>query len=348
MLTKREEQILQAIVRQYTATGQPVGSKLIASVLPMKVSSATIRNEMVVLEHAGLVTKEHSSSGRVPSKQGFRYYVDHLLDPTTITKHDAAAIQNFLGAEFAKIDELVSDSAQILSDLTSYTAFTLKPEQQNEKLSGFRLVPLGNSRVLGILVTDSGKVESQSFTLPKDVDSEAFEAVVRLINDQLVGLELPEVVKRLREDIPYQVTQYLAKPEGFLDVFGNVLEKAAGERFFVGGRFNLLGMEQHKDGKAMQAIYELLDSDRLSTIIDPAPDNEGITVKIGSEIAKNKLLDDYSLITARYRVDQYGEGIIAVLGPTAMPYPRTIGLVDAFRRELAKRLVNYYHHYYDS
>ena len=99
----------------------------------------------------------------------------------------------------------------------------------------------------------------------------------------------------------------------------------------------------------MKAIYELLDqSERLSSMIDLDTAGDEVTVKIGSEIAKDKLLDDYALITAKYQVDQYGEGIIAVLGPAQMSYARTIGLVDAFRHELAKRLLNYYHHYYDS
>ncbi|MBM6753367.1 heat-inducible transcriptional repressor HrcA [Lactobacillus alvi] len=349
MLTQRQELILQAIVRQFTVSGQPVGSKLLAQELPIKVSSATIRNEMVVLEHEGLVKKEHSSSGRVPSKKGYRYYVDYLLDPTAISENDSAMIHNSLGTEFQKIDEIVSHSAEILSNLTSYTAFTLKPEQQNVKLSGFRLVPLGNARVLAILVTDSGEVESQAFTIPKRVEPEAVEAVIRLINDQLVGLPLTEVIKRLQEDIPVQITDYLQQPEGFLRIFDSIVNQASGERFYVGGRFNLLGIDTHQDAKAMKAVYELLDqSDRLSSIIDTDTSENGITVKIGSEIAKDKLLDNYSLITAKYQVDQFGEGIVAVLGPTTMSYSRTIGLVDAFRHELAKRLLNYYHHYYDS
>ena len=104
MLTQRQNKILQAIVRQYTATGQPVGSKHLAEKLPFKVSSATVRNEMGVLEEAGFVTKEHSSSGRVPSKKGYRYYVDHLLDPEVITDNDLVVIQNSLGTSIQKID----------------------------------------------------------------------------------------------------------------------------------------------------------------------------------------------------------------------------------------------------
>ncbi|WP_251546876.1 heat-inducible transcriptional repressor HrcA [Limosilactobacillus caecicola] len=349
MLTQRQEAILQAIVRQYTSTGQPVGSKVLVDRLPMKVSSATIRNEMAALERAGLVTKEHSSSGRVPSKKGYRYYVDHLLDLNSVSDNDLVVIQNSLGTNFAKLDEIISHSADILSQLTSLTAFTIKPEQKDARLSGFQLVPLGNQKVIGILVTDTGEVENQTFRIPRDMDTEALEAVVRMINDQLIGKTLVEVVHHLQTDLPSQVHRYLESPEGFLEVFDSILSQAERERFFVGGRLNLMGIASKQSPSEMKALYELLDTnDRISRIIDADTDSSGINVRIGKEIANSDVLNNYSLITAKYDVDQYGQGMIAVLGPTAMPYSRTIGIVDAFRRELAKRLLDYYHHYYGS
>lgn len=349
MLTQRQKKILQAIVRQYTSTGQPVGSKHLAEKLPFKVSSATIRNEMAALEKEGLLKKEHSSSGRLPSKKGYRYYVDHLLDPQAVTDNDLVVIQNSLGTSFQKIDEIISHSADILSNLTSYTAFTLKPEQADVRLSGFRLVPLGNQKVIGILVTDSGDVESQAFTLPRNLDLDALQAVIRMVNDQLVGLPLTTVLARLKDDIPMRVARYLRSANGFLDLFDNVVSKAAREQFFIGGRLNLLDFSNTSDAKTLQTLYSLLDhSDQLSHLLDVNAKSDGISVRIGSEISKEKALDNYSLITATYNVDQYGKGIIAVLGPTRMPYSRTIGLVNAFRQELAKRLLNFYRHYYDS
>lgn len=349
MLTQRQEEILQAIIRQYTTTGQPVGSKVLVDKLPVKVSSATIRNEMAYLEHQGLVTKEHSSSGRVPSKEGYRYYVDHLLDPNSVTDNDLVVIQNSLGTNFAKLDEIISHSADILSQLTSLTAFTIKPEQKDVRLSGFRLVPLGNQKVMGILVTDTGDVENQTFRIPRGMDTDALEAVVRMINDELQGETLVDVVHHLQTDLPIRVQRYLDSPEGFLDVFDSILSSAECERFFIGGRLNLMGIAGKQSPSEMKALYELLDTnDRISKIIDSDTDGSGINVKIGHEIANSDVLDNYSLITAKYDVDQYGEGMIAVLGPTAMPYSRTIGIVDAFRKELAKRLLDYYHHYYGS
>ena len=345
MLTKRQSDILQAIVRHYTATGQPVGSKLLADSLPEKVSSATIRNEMAALEEMGLIAKEHSSSGRVPSTVGYRYYVDNLLDKQAVDASEVAIIQNSFGQDFNKIDEIVARSADILSDLTTFTTFTLKPEQKMARLSGFRLVPLGNQQVMAILVTDSGDVESQTFTIPRDMNTDELESVIRLINDQLSGLPLTEVLTRLQQDIPLRIKSYMRSPSGVLNIFDNILSHVSSEQFFVGGKMNLLGFSHNHDPNALQALYGLLDqNESLSTVLDPLDDN--INVRIGSEIS-NKLLDDFSLITATYDVDQYGKGIIAVLGPTRMPYSRTIGLVSAFREELAKQMLDYYHRYYD-
>ncbi|KRM12065.1 heat-inducible transcriptional repressor HrcA [Paucilactobacillus suebicus] len=346
MLTQRQDAILQAIVRQYTVTGQPVGSKILAQHLPIKVSSATIRNEMAELEEQGLLVKEHSSSGRVPSTKGYRYYVDNLLDEKMmIDSSDMSIIQNSFGTNLNKIDEIVSRSADILSDLTSYTTFTLKPEQKQVRLSGFRLVPLGNHQVMAILVTDSGDVENQTFVIPKNINTDELESVIRLINDQLAGLTLEEVLQRLQRDIPMQIVRYIHSPDGVLNIFDSILSHAASERFFVGGKMNLLGFSHNHDPNDLQELYGLLDkNENLSHFLDPQDDN--IHVQIGSEIS-NKLLDDFSLITATYDVDQYGKGIIAVLGPTRMPYSRTIGIVSAFRQELARQLLGYYHRYYD-
>ena len=143
---------------------------------------------------------------------------------------------------------------------------------------------------------------------------------------------------------------YMHSTNGFLDLFDNVVSRAARERFFVGGRLNILGFSNNQDPQALQALYSLLDrNDELSHLLDAdSTDNKDINVKIGSEISKDQVLNDYSLITAKYNVDQYGKGIIAVLGPTRMPYSRTIGIVNAFRQELAKRLLDFYRHYYDS
>ncbi|MTV81278.1 heat-inducible transcriptional repressor HrcA [Secundilactobacillus folii] len=342
-LTDRQKMILKAIVRDYTSSGVPVGSKALAAQLPLHVSSATVRNEMATLEDLGLIAKTHSSSGRIPSVKGYRYYVDHLVQPDPIKPNDIDIIKSSLDGQFLKIDEIIETSARILSNLTSYTAFTLKPELKESRLSGFRLVPLGKRQVMAVLVTDNGDVESQTFNIAPGITGDQLEAVVRLINDQLVGKPLKDVLQALETDIPMQVTQYLQKPEGFLKIFGDVLTQAAKERFYVGGRLNLLNFSDANDVDELKSLYTLMDrTDDMASVLGQPTDH--VQVKIGSEIT-NDILKDYSLITATYEVGDHGKGVIALLGPTRMPYSRMIGLVGAFRQELAQRLIDYYRYF---
>ncbi|MHA8111209.1 heat-inducible transcriptional repressor HrcA [Lactobacillaceae bacterium Melli_B4] len=341
MLTKRQEMILSGIIQDYTQTGLPVGSKALANQLPFHVSSATIRNEMAALENQGLIEKTHLSSGRVPSINGYRYYVDHLTLSKVNTMNDLEIIHKALDIDYHKIDEIVQHSANILSDLTNYTALTLQPEQaKSRRLKGFRLVALGDQKVMAILVTDNGNAETEMFQLPAGVSGDQLESVVNLINDHLVGQPLSVVLQKLKVEIPKEVNKYLNSPDGFIDILDEVLNKATRDRLYVGGEMNLLSFTNHDNIAYLKPLYSMLNhSSEISKFIGQ-PDH-GISVKIGSEMS-NDLLKDYSVITGTYDVGQYGKGMIAVLGPTRMPYSKVITLVSAFREELAKRLLGYY------
>ncbi|CAH0419317.1 heat-inducible transcriptional repressor HrcA [Periweissella ghanensis] len=346
MLTDRQKLILQAIVLAYTETGHAVGSKKLVEMLSISVSSATIRNEMATLEEIGLIQKEHTSSGRIPSLAGYRYYVDHLKHRDILVgKNDLSMIRQSLDGSYAKVDEIIANSTNMLSELTSYTALAIKPEISDVRLSGFRLVPLGNHQVLAILVTDSGEVESQQFAIGKDVSGEQLEAIVRIVNDQLVGQPLRVVLQRLLTDIPTQITQYLETPDGFLQTFGQALDRATSDQFFVGGRLNLLDFSSIDNPTTIKDLYQLLSNKTdMHDMMLPNQDNTEVSVKIGDEIA-NDLLKNYSLLTATYDVGNHGRGMIAILGPTRMSYSRTIGLLGAFKQELTNKLINYYQFY---
>jgi heat-inducible transcriptional repressor len=346
LLTKRQLLILKEIVRLYTETGQPVGSKKLLEQLPIHISSATIRNEMVHLEDQGLLEKTHLSSGRIPSLRGYRYYLDHLVEPSSIDANDLAVIETSFDQSYHEIDQIVAQSAKILSSLTNYTAISLGPELKDLKLTGFRLVPLNDDQVMAILVTDNGTVENQIFSIPSGIDGDSLEKIIRIINDQLVGLPLMEVVNKLHHEIPQLLTKYMITPEGFLDIFGGVLKKAAQERYYVGGKMNLINTSTLKDVDQLKALYSLIDQNQDLGQIIGAPADQPIEVRLGDEMT-NDLLKNFSVITATYNVSEHGRGMIALLGPTSMPYSRMIGLLDVFRAELAKKITDYYRHHGD-
>ncbi|MFD1465483.1 heat-inducible transcriptional repressor HrcA [Lapidilactobacillus mulanensis] len=354
MPTKRQALILTEIVRIYNETGQPVGSKTLMNQLPIQISSATIRNEMAALEEDGLIMKNHTSSGRLPSTSGYRYYLDYLLQPSVVSPQVFSTISQDFDRDFHEIDDIVKQSANILSNLTNYTSISLGPETINVTLTGFRLIPLGGDLVIAILATSMGSVESRVYRIPASISSDDLEKAVRIINDHLVGLPIDQVKQQLATEMPQLLTKYLHSPDGFLDMFGDVLRHAAAEHFYIGGRSNLLNSVQPDDLNRIKSIYQLLDKESVfPSLLDLRPNNDHqqstdkpISVKLGDEF-DNALLNDYGLITARYHVADHGEGIIAILGPTSMPYSQLIGLMQLFTDELVKKIYEYYNHFHD-
>lgn len=193
MLTERQELILKTIIMDFTQTHEPVGSKTVMNQLPIKVSSATIRNEMAVLEDQRLIEKTHSSSGRIPSSEGYRYYLDNLVEPLKLPESVYNTIGSQLDRPFHQVNEIVQEAARILSDLTNYTAFAEGPEKRDVKVTGFRIVPLSSRQVMAILVTSDGNVQNQVYALPHNIYGEEIEKAVHMINDQLVGKSLNEI-----------------------------------------------------------------------------------------------------------------------------------------------------------
>lgn len=339
MLTQRQSDILRLIIQNYTSSGVAVGSKTLMAE-GIEASSATIRNDMKALEEDGLLLKTHSSSGRIPSAAGYRYYVDHLLKPTRVTNDDLQVIRQSLGKEFHEINEIIRQSAEILSELTSYTTFSLGPEVKDRRLTGFRIVPLNHRQIIAIVVTDKGNVESQVFTLPANLGSQDLEKMVRLVNDRLVGDPLMTVYQKLRTEIPMILHKYFQSTEGISYLFDAVLGQVFEDKIYVSGQMNLLDYEPHQDLNQFKSMFSLMrDSDELTQMIVPMDSN--IHIKIGSELG-NDLLQNMSMIQASYEIDGHGRGTIALLGPTSMPYSRMFGLVDVYRKELANRLADYY------
>lgn len=315
------------------------------SQLPIKVSSATIRNEMAVLEDQDLIEKTHSSSGRIPSSEGYRYYLDNLVEPLQLPESVYNTIGSQLDRPFHQVNEIVQEAARILSDLTDYTAFAEGPESGDVKITGFRIVPLSARQVMAILVTSDGNVQNQVYALPHNIHGEEIEKAVRMINDQLVGKSLNEVnISFLSELAKNEIgSDHVSE---LLDLVEDVLKDAASEQMYVDGQINLLNNTSEHNVNDIRSLYEMIDHDNLFSNLldgeaDPKTEKYPVKVKLGSEMP-NDLLKNYSLLTAEYSVGTHGKGTIALLGPTNMPYSQMIGLLEYFRNELAKKLLDYY------
>jgi heat-inducible transcriptional repressor len=303
-------------------------------------SSATIRNELSFLEKLGFIQKTHSSSGRVPSMKGYRYYIDHLVKPQEVAKDKLQIINEVLGNHVKQMDDIMNQSAKLLSDLTSYTAIVLGPKAESSRLTGFRLVALNDNLIMAIVQTDGGLIENKVFRLPKPIDESDLVKVANIFNQHLVGLPLMEVARKLEKDIPFLIRKYASNAMDMYLSLESAFNASAEDRYHVSGKMNLLDFTEDMDKQQLKSLYSLLDNKgNLNVLIDPI--HEDFVVKIGDEF-DNELFTNFSLVTAAYQVSGHGRGILAVLGPTSMSYDETFGVLDVFRKQLTHTLLNYY------
>ncbi|MDZ7835434.1 MAG: heat-inducible transcriptional repressor HrcA [Alkalibacterium sp.] len=340
MLTKRQLVILDALIRLYTSTGQPIGSKTILIETGMEASSATIRNELSQLEKFGFIQKTHSSSGRVPSLKGYRFYIDHLVQPQEVTQDKLKTISDVLGNHVKQMDDIMHQSAQLLSDLTHYTAIVLGPKAETSRLTGFRLLALNDNHVMAIIQTDKGTIENKVFRMPKTIDESDLVKVTNIFNHHLVGHTLTDVAVKLHRDIPFLIRKYASNAtEMFLSI-ESAFKESTESRHHISGKLNILDFSENIDTQKLKSLYTMLDSTSdLYALVDQI--NDDLVVRIGDEI-NHDLLKEFSLVTTTYNVTNYGKGIIAILGPTSMAYDETFGVLDVFRKQLTHTLLEYY------
>ncbi|MBS4761746.1 heat-inducible transcription repressor HrcA [Carnobacteriaceae bacterium zg-ZUI252] len=341
MLTDRQLKILQLVIRLYTEQHEPVGSKTLLSQTDLPFSSATIRNEMMRLEELGFLEKTHSSSGRVPSVSGYRFYVDNLLPALDMSQNEIVNVKQAFKQRAQQINDIVDMSAKMLSSLTNYTTIVLGPETTKSKLTGFRLVPIDKHQVMAILVTDKGAVENQLFTLPQGVSPIDIEKVVGILNEELIGLNLSEVYEKLQKDIPNIIQDNMNIKFDILPILQSLMMRLEAERLFIAGKNNLIDYYEN-DRAHLKHVYDMLENANAVYEL-MTPNHKGVDIKFGSEL-NHESFKDLSVVTTTYETNN-GTGIIALVGPTNMSYSRVVGLMNVMSEELRDSINDYFDHY---
>ncbi|AZP05336.1 heat-inducible transcriptional repressor HrcA [Jeotgalibaca ciconiae] len=346
MLTERQLMILNQIIKHYIEHGEPLGSKSLLNEINLSVSPATIRNDMMRIEELGYLEKMHASSGRIPSILGYRHYVDYLLQQRLESSSEdliRKKIKRSIRSPYKEAQEIIETSAEMLSYLTNYTALSIGPEKINSKLTGFRLVPVTSGQYMAILVTDKGYIESKMFSLGRNFDTGKLEKIINIFNEELAGLQLNEVYLKLQTEIPALVTRYVGDELDLFSIFKEIISKMDNDRIYIGGEMNLLNyfdFDQSNDREKIKSIYSLIhQSNELHSLLLSDPNQ--ITVRIGTEM-NNELLNNLSLITATYSAGRSGKGLIALLGPTNMPYDEIIKIMRVTSDELSDSMHDFY------
>ncbi|ADC50719.1 heat-inducible transcription repressor [Alkalihalophilus pseudofirmus OF4] len=341
MLTDRQLLILHAIVDDYIRSAEPVGSRSISKREDITFSPATIRNDMADLEELGFLEKPHSSAGRIPSQKGYRYYVDNMLMPHDLTEDEQANIRTIFSDRMQEIEQVIQQSAKLLSNMTSYISIVLGPEMFEAKLRSLQIIPLAKGSAILILVTDTGHVENQTIQLPDTIEASDIERVVNILNDRLMGVPLFKLRQKLNTEVSKVMRAHVTNYEQILSSLEHSLTNDRSEKVFYSGKTNLLSQPEFRDVDKVRMLLNMLEEDQLMQQILRAP-HQGIQVKIGQE---NNLeaFDSCSMITATYSIGGKHMGTIGILGPTRMEYRRVIGVVDSVSKDLTKLLTNLYH-----
>ncbi|TLS53742.1 heat-inducible transcriptional repressor HrcA [Paenibacillus antri] len=340
MLSERQKMILSAIVDDYIRSAEPVGSRSISKRGDVGYSAATIRNEMSDLEELGFLEQPHTSAGRIPSNKGYRYYVDHLLSPGSLSPMEKESIKTFFENKIQEVEGVVQHAATILSSLTNYTAIVLGPETYKTTLASLQLIPLNERSAVAIIVTNTGHVENRTVTIPDGVPVGEIEKFVNVMNAKLKGVPLYRLRSKMYTELVAELSKHVAGYEELLAVVESVLEGDESDRLYLGGATNMLTQPEFKDVDKVKTILDLFDqTETMLRMFAATP--AGIQVKIGGENTL-EAINHCSIITASYSIEGQPVGTIGILGPTRMDYRKVIAVLDLFTKDLTNSLSRWY------
>ena len=329
MALSRRELILKYIVEYFMKTAQPVGSNTLIEEYHMPYSSATIRNEMEALEYEGMIEKTHTSSGRVPSTKGYKYYISNLRDRDVDEeiKHRLAVVLN---EKSKSIEDVIRESCEILSHMTNLASVVLGPNAEDEHLVSIQMAPITGNTATAIFITDKGYVENKTFVFNEEVCVKDLQDCVKILNDRLVGTPISQVLPKM-EVIKPIITSYVKNNDIIYRTFAEMLMKITKSRVSTFGTENLLEQPEFaSDAQAIRKMIRILDSDELM---------DGITHSHGREVFmdedfENSSFNNISVVSTDINVNGQKRGRIALVGPKRMEYDRVIAALEYFVEEL--------------
>jgi len=336
MLDERKNRVLQAIVEDYVATAEPVGSRTIARKYSLGVSPATIRNEMADLEQMGYLEQPHTSAGRIPSDRGYRYYVDCLMEAQEVDPSEEELIRRTFERKVREVDTLIRETARLLSETTHLTAVVVGPQISKAHFRELRLVPLTEDRAVLIFITDSGFVENQVVELPVEVTMLELQKVSEILNQELRGQPVESLSRAAIRALQRELKRYGALLEQTLQFLSQNLEPGEKRRLYLGGTTNILSQPEFRNVEKIKSLFSVLENDELVTdLLDTVePTDEQPAIQIGEEI-KVREMADCSLVSAIYRLGGEIIGRVGVIGPKRMEYARVVSVMQAVTRQLS-------------
>jgi len=344
MLDDRKLTILNAIIRTYLETGEPVGSRTISKYTDLQLSSATIRNEMSDLEEMGYIIQPHTSAGRIPTDKGYRFYVDQLVNEKT---QQVTTLNSLMIARTNRMEEILKQVVRMLATNTNYTTLISSPSYKGNKVKFIQLSRLNEHQLLNVVVIEGNIVKNHIIDLEEDITEEQVLKLNLLLNTRLNGLTLAEINLGLISNIKQEAGGYTEVVSDVLDTIADVIRAETDENMeiYTSGANNIFRYPELADSsRASQLIGAIEDKSGLADLVkmtqEDKSDETGIQVYIGEESAVESM-KDCSVVTATYDLGDGMQGTIGIIGPKRMDYEKVMSnlkqvkesLNEAFRNE---------------
>lgn len=333
-LDARKRTILDAIIRTYLSTGEPVGSRTISKYTDLNLSSATIRNEMSDLEEMGYILQPHTSAGRIPSDKGYRFYVDNLVSEKT---QQVTTLNSLMIAKTSRMEKILKLVVRMLANNTQYTTMISSPSYKGNKVKFIQLSKLNPRQLLNVVVIDGNIVKNHIIDLNEEIDEETVLKLNLLLNTRLNGLTLADINLGLISNIKEEAGIHTEIVNEVLDTIAEVIRAETDEdmKIYTSGATNIFRYPELADGeRAAQLISALEEKDSLAGFLDDAnTDETGIQVYIGEE-SPVESMKDCSVVTATYDLGDGLQGTIGIIGPKRMDYERVMDNLKTVRATL--------------
>lgn len=332
-LDERKQKILEAIIRTYMESGEPVGSRTVSKYTDLNLSSATIRNEMADLEEMGYILQPHTSAGRIPSDKAYRLYVD------TVLRNKEKEVEDMKGVlinKADKIDLLLQQVAKLLAENTNYTTMVSKPKYAHKKIKFIQLNKISDEQILVIIVLDNNHVNNKFINLAGSIDDNVISQLNFIINAALNGLDVTEINLAIMQEIKEKAGEYGDLASSILDCIGEAMSDEETSEIYTSGATNILKYPELSDKEKMAELLSTFEEkQRLEAWVNDEgdPEEHGIQVYIGDE-SPVEAMKDCSVVTATYQIKEGVYGKIGIVGPKRMDYEKVVGTLENCMQQL--------------
>ena len=336
-LQDRKMKILQAIIRNYLETGEPVGSRTISKYTDLKLSSATIRNEMADLEEMGLIMQPHTSAGRIPTDAGYRLYVDNMLSAERKQVDD---MKSMLLQKQDRLENLLQQVAKLLAANTNYASMISSPVMRRNKIKFIQLSQVDEDSILAVIVLEGNLIRNRVIPVDRPLDAEQMLKLNMLLNTNLCGLPIEEITLGLIESIKRDAGIHTEIVSDVFDAAAEIVRKEEDLKIYTSGANNIFRYPELADHrKASEIISDFEEKQALSSIVQESlagsteSSETGIQVYIGGEMPVASMRD-CSVVTATYDLGDGMKGTVGIIGPRRMDYERVVDVLSHIMRQL--------------